>query len=38
MKEILTELAITQAGHKSAFLISINDFESCLEKMQTLVS
>ena len=38
MKQILTELAITQAGHKSAFLISINDFESCLEKIQTLVS
>ena len=38
MKQILTELAITQAGHKSSFLISINDFESCLEKIQTLVS
>ena len=35
IKQILTELAITQAGYKLATLISINDFEICLEKVQT---
>ena len=35
MKQILTKLAISQAGYKLAILISVNDFEICLEKVQT---
>ena len=35
MKQILTKVAITQAGYKLAILISVNDFEICLEKVQT---
>lgn len=35
MKQILTKVAITQAGYKLAILISVNDFEICPEKVQT---
>ena len=38
MKLILTEVAMTQAGQKSAFLILMNEFEIHLEKIQSNVS
>ena len=38
MKLILTEVAMTQAGQKSAFLILMNDFGIHLEKIQSNVS